>query len=221
LYSTVGSAVFRVSATGEAQPLVDLPTNFGAMTREAGGTLLVTGYAPGAFTASLARLDPATGALTPLLATAHAGSWGLGIAILPDGDVAISAYDAIERLDLDTGARTILFERRFFAESFTTLAVVPVPEPATALLVALGLGALARVQPRRFAARANAQRIGAWTATGKRRLAQSTRTASSPIRTRMRSAFTARTTFAASFSGAIPKRMTSASSRAVSSASPP
>jgi hypothetical protein len=72
-----------------------------------------------------------------------------------------------------------------------------------------------------LAARANAQRSGVWSATGSSRFSQSVRWESNPIRWRIRFRFTARIALPASFSGAMPKRMTTFSIRAVSSASPP
>lgn len=91
---------------------------------------------------TIARISRSDGSVETLV-TADRNPWGTGMVLLPDGDVAVGNSDGIERIDLETGARSFLFRKPFFTETFVDLVLVPVPEPGSGLLLAGGLLALA------------------------------------------------------------------------------
>jgi hypothetical protein len=144
-------AVVRLESETGTPSLVSMlgPATFPtALVLESDATFLTllsgSVFGPG----SIVRVSRSDGTRQTLV-TGGDSPWGTGMALLADGDVAVSYADGIERIDLETGARSLLFSKPFLAESFTDLAVVPVPEAATAALVAGGLAGMTAQARRR------------------------------------------------------------------------
>lgn len=144
-------AIVRVDVeTGEAGPAVYLPSiSFpDTILRESDDTYFVLRSGSFRGPGAILRVRESDGGVETI-ADGGAFPWGAGMVRLPDGDFAVSYSDGIERVDFETGARSYLFRKPFFAEDFTSLVLVPVPEPGTSVLVAAGLLALSHARRKR------------------------------------------------------------------------